>query len=158
MGLPAMSPACNVPFPQCPLHIPAGTPCPSPRTMPTDAAACKIRGAPQPQGVPRRGSPAPRHTVGAVWVPAPSWGHREQESRKANWSSRLRISGFWFPFLLPAVSMETGVGPRKIRLGFAAEAHCQPACLCAPPALPPHRGHTSGYPPCLHHGMLRFGG
>lgn len=75
-------------------------------------------------------------------MPAPSWGHGEQQSRKANWSSRLRISGFWFPFLLPAVSMETGVGPGKIRLGFAAEAQCQPGCLCTLPASPPHQGNA----------------
>lgn len=91
-------------------------------------------------------------------MPAPSWGHGEQESRKANWSSKLHISGFWFPFLLLAVSMETGVGPGKIRLGFAAEAHCQPACLCAPPALPPHQGTCLGTPQACTHVMLSSGG
>lgn len=176
-----MSPDSNVPCLQCPLpavsrshstpahpcrhrvrahtipipthRVHSYTPCPCPHCA---HGCCTDRG-PQSQGVPRRGSPAPQHTVGAVWVPAPSWGHGEQESRKANWSSKLHISGFWFPFLLPAVSMETGVGPGKIRLGFAAEAHWQPAWLCAPPALPPHRGTCPGTPHACTHRMLSSG-
>lgn len=144
--------ASNIPWQQCPcLQCPIPTeppahPCWDTMPIPTHHAhgCCSVQGqrSPPTPGVPRWGSPAPQHTVGAVWVPAPSWGHGEQESRKANWSSKLHISGFWFPFLLLAVSMETGVGPGKIRLGFAAEAHCQPARLCAPPASLPHQGNA----------------
>lgn len=77
-------------------------------------------------------------------------GCGEQESRKAKGSSRLRVSGFWFPFLLPAVSMETGVGPGKIRLGFAEEAFAS-AC--------PRGGRAPGCPPLLRPvAVLWFGG
>lgn len=152
MVLPAIAPACSYP----PLTVPparGGT-----SSHPT-RGCCSVRGrrstlSPQGAGAGQPCNPTrreQRECPRASTQPA-SRSSGERESRKANGSSRLRISGFWFPFLLPAVSMETGVGPGKIRLGFAVEALRQHL-------PPPHpTGACVGYPPLPRPAaMLMFG-
>lgn len=91
------------------------------------APHCAPRRHPEPRAAP----PQPPGPPPTSQIPHPRAAGSRNPGRRAG-SSRLRVSGFWFPFLLPAVSMETGVGPGKIRLGFArgpsaSACHPQPA-------------------------------
>ena len=164
--LPVVPPARGTPCLRYPL--PTAQHCCAHRAHPH--TPCTVHGCCSMQG--HRGTPTPRGAQAGQPFTLTPWeqrgcpvvstqlasrGHRERESRKANGSSRLRISGFWFPFLLPAVSMETGVGPGKIRLGFAEEALHQRLPASAP--CRPHRpaGGTHPGTPLLPHPVATLG-
>lgn len=131
--------ACNIPTCRCAqlLSQPACTPC---CTSPPGHRAHRRHSAPHraPQQHPDPGPPFIRATP-MLPIPHPRAAGSRNPGRRAG-SSRLCISGFWFPFLLPAVSMETGVGPGKIRLGFAWGPS-------ASARRPPAGGHTHTHPP-----------